>query len=234
MLGNGNRQVGIASTVLALLLGASPARAVPGDADSVEAGVYVGQTMLDDYAGLEPDDDVLYGARLGSFMTPRWSFEFSWQRLGAENDSGTSLDVISYRGNALYNLMPGRRVRPFFTAGLGLETSEVGPRDTNDLGLNAGAGLRWFVSEHFGLRLDGRFVSTDVGAGVDEAQGNVEATIGALFGWGGGPPPDADGLPGHAARCGRGRAWLPARRRRRRRLGRARRLPRHRDGMPGG
>ena len=69
--------------------------AVAGDKDSVEAGLYAGMAILDEYGGIEPDDDLLYGARLGAFMTPMWSLEASYQRMSAENDFGTDVDVTS-------------------------------------------------------------------------------------------------------------------------------------------
>ncbi len=185
-------QVAIAGTVL-LALAAPPAQAVPGDADSAELGVYFGTNLLDDYAGLEPDDGGLFGARLGAFITRRWSFEFSFQDLSSENDLGTHFSITSYRGNALINFMPERRLRPFVTAGLGLEKSEMGRLDSSDPGINLGGGLRWYFLHNFGARFDARFVRTDLGGEIDSSQSNLEATAGVMFGWGGGPPADADG-----------------------------------------
>ncbi len=182
--------IGVSVSVLALA--PPPVGAVAGDKDSVEAGIFAGQGILDEYAGIEPEDDMLWGVRLGSFLSPTWSLEVSYQELSTDNGLGTSLDITSYRGNALYNFIPGGRFRPFLTAGLGLETTELNSANTDDPGLNVGGGARMYFGEHFGARLDGRFVFTDVGGSVDEGQGNIEATLGVLFAWGGGPPPDTD------------------------------------------
>ncbi len=193
MNGSAKLRLTIAAAVLAPALAFSPARAVPGDADSAELGLYAGQGLLDDYGTFQPDDDLLYGGRLGAFLSPNWSFEFSYQQLSSENSLGAGLDITSYRGNILYNFLRGRRFRPFLTAGLGLESTEIAKVDSNDPGANVGAGLRWYYLQNFGLRFDARFVHTDLGAKIEESQGNVEATLGAVFGWGGGPPADGDG-----------------------------------------
>jgi len=196
-------RVGIAVSLLGAGLAAPPALAVGGDQNSGEAGLYAGQCLLDEYAGLEPDDDLLYGARLGAFMTPTWSLEFSYQQLSTESALGVDLDITSYRGNALYNFLPGRRFRPFLTAGLSLESTEIDDQDADGPGVNLGGGVRWLLSDHFGLRLDGRFVYTDVGGSVDEGQTNIEATAGVVFAWGGGPPADTDrdGVPDRKDDC---------------------------------
>jgi OmpA-OmpF porin, OOP family len=177
--------------------------AIGGDKDSVEAGFYAGQAILDEYGGIEPDSDLLFGARLGTFMTRKWSLEVSYQRMSAENDLGTDVDVTSYRGNLLSNFMPGMRLRPFITAGLGFEATEIDGADANGLGANVGAGARAYLTDHFGIRVDGRYVYTDVGGPIDDWQGNIEATFGVLFAWGGGPPADTDrdGVPDRKDDC---------------------------------
>jgi len=203
MMRAGLLRVGIAISLLGLGLAAPPALAIGGDENSAEAGVYAGQAILDEYGGLEPDDDMLFGARLGAFMTPTWSIEASYQQLSTDNALGTDLDVTSYRGNLLYNFLPGSRFRPFLTAGLGLETTEIDLKDSNGPGINLGGGVRWFLSDHLGLRLDGRYVYTDVGLGIDAWQSNIEATAGVVFAWGGGPPADTDrdGVPDRKDDC---------------------------------
>ena len=190
-------------SLLGSALAAPPVLAVAGEANSVELGLYAGQAILDEYNGLEPDDDLLYGGRLGSFITDTWSLEFSYQRLSTENDFGNELKLRSYRGNLLYNFAPGARLRPFLTAGLGYEKGDIDSANANGPGLNVGGGVRWLFSDHWGVRLDGRYVFTDVGGSVDEAQSNLEATAGVVFAFGGGPPPDTDkdGVPDRKDAC---------------------------------
>ena len=196
-------RVGIVLSLIAVGLLTPQALAVAGDKNSVELGLYAGQAMLDEYGGLEPDDDLLYGARLGTFFTPTWSLEFSYQQLSTDSDLGLDLDVTSYRGNLLYNFLPGARFRPFLTAGLGLESTEVDSDNADGPGANVGGGVRWLLSDHWGLRLDGRYVLADVGGSIDEVQNNIEATAGIVFAFGGGPPPDTDqdGVPDRKDDC---------------------------------
>jgi outer membrane protein OmpA-like peptidoglycan-associated protein len=96
--------------------------------------------------------------------------------------------------NLLHNFRPEQKFRPFLTFGAGLENTDVGPTlDEDDPGYNVGGGLRWFVTDSFGLRLDGRYVSTDVGGALDDRQENVEGSFGVLWTLGGKKPGDADG-----------------------------------------
>jgi outer membrane protein OmpA-like peptidoglycan-associated protein len=185
----------VLSLIAAYVIGTSVALAAAGEAGSWELGPYAGYGSLDDYAGADPDDDLLYGGRVGYFFTPAWSLEASYQQLSTETELGNvDVDLDSTRLNLLYNFRQGQKLRPFLTGGLGIEGSEAqGGFDESDTGYNAGGGLRWFLGDSFGLRLDGRYVYTKVGGPVDDGQSNLEATAGLLFAFGGGPPKDTDG-----------------------------------------
>jgi outer membrane protein OmpA-like peptidoglycan-associated protein/opacity protein-like surface antigen len=177
--------------VAALLLAASPAFAGGGERGDWELGVYGGYGWLDDYGWLDPKDDLLYGARLGYFFTPHWSLGLSAQRQPTETDSvgGPSRDVelSSARLNLAFNMAPGSRIRPFLTAGGGLERVDVDPGgiEKNDFGWNAGGGLHMFITPNWNLRADGRFVQVQLGEPIDEPQNNIEATLGLSYVFGG-------------------------------------------------
>jgi len=175
-----------------------PTLADQGAKGDLEIGPYVGYGFPDDYSGLNPKDDLLYGLRVGYFFTSRWSYEGSYQMFSSETDppspaSSQDLDIESVRANMLFNFRPGTSIRPFVTFGAGLEIIDAESFEQDDLGANVGAGVRCFFTERFGLRLDGRYVWTDVGDVVDDPQSNVEATLGLLWSFGGGPPADEDG-----------------------------------------
>lgn len=188
----------------ALLLTAGPVRAERGDAGQWELGLYGGYGWLDDYGTLHPEDNGLFGARLGYFFGPMWSAEVSGQRLSTVSQfeppavSNVDLHLDGFRFNALLNFSPGAAVRPFLTAGLGYENLDADAfGESGDMGWNAGAGLRWFPSPSWNLRLEGRYVGINVGNEIDETQGNVEATLGIGFLFGGrgeepvaAPPPN--------------------------------------------
>jgi len=201
----------LSALFLVLVFVATPVLAGFGETGEKEVGVYAGFGWLDDYRTLQPKDDVLFGARFGYFFSPRISFEGSLQRLSTDTDFDSSLgldnqgvDITSVRANVLYNFRPGTMLRPFATGGVGGEIFKAGDAgDTTDISFNIGGGARFFATEHWALRIDGRWVWVDTGDGLQQAQNNLEATIGAGYSWGGGPAPDADkdGVPDRKDKC---------------------------------
>ncbi|MBI3450315.1 MAG: OmpA family protein [Acidobacteria bacterium] len=189
-----------------LLLAALPATAAGGQSGAWEIGPYAGYAWLDSYGGSAPDNDLLYGARVGYFVTSRWSVEASYQFLKTNIAAGgADFKLNSLRLNALYNFREGKPFRWHLTAGLGQESTKITGTsvDQTDLGWNAGAGVRYFFTPKFAVRGDGRFVRTHIGAGLNENQGNAEATVGVSWFLGGGPAPDADGdgVADHRDKC---------------------------------
>ena len=188
--------------LMLLLLAVGPAWAEKGQKGDWEIGPYGGIGYLDDFGGLNPDDGWLYGARFGYFLTNAWSLEGSLQRLDSKTDADSSLGVSdfdlaikSFRLNVLYNFMPGKTLRPFATAGAGREKIDTDSGGDSDIGYNLGGGIRWYLGQYFGVRLDGRYVSLDV-EDLDQRQGNLEATVGLLWSFGGAAaaaPADGDG-----------------------------------------
>jgi len=191
------------TVIVALLLTAVPALADNGGKGDWELGLFGGYGWLDEYGAFHPKDDTLFGARAGYFFTPAWSLELSWQRLDTKTDFDESLGLPDarttlscYRLNMLYNFEQGESFRPFVTAGIGCEKIDVrsfGSR--SDRGFNLGGGLRWFLSRHFEMRLDGRLVRTQVGGDIDSTQQNIESTFGVGWVLGGGPRASAPAGP---------------------------------------
>ena len=189
--------------VAALLLSSQPSSAT-GVRGDWEIGVYGGYGWLDDYVFLRPKDEILYGARLGYFFTPNWSAEVSAQRLSTEKDTTATptidMNLDAIRLNGIYNFAPGSRFRPFLTAGVGYEITDVDPLfKSSDFGWNAGGGVRLFLTRNWSIRADGRFVQMNV-QDLDAMQSNVEASAGisVLFGGDAGEPtapPPANGQP---------------------------------------
>ena len=179
--------------IAALLVAAVPAFGGGGEGGDWELGIYGGYGWLDDYGMFKPKDGFLYGARVGYFFTPNWDLELSAQRLSTNTDfeilgvQDVDVDLDALRLNLLYNFAAGERVRPFLTAGVGYERFDTeGFGQSCDFGLNAGAGVRWFLSPNWNLRLDGRYVRINVGDEIDETQQNLEASLGIGWVFGGG------------------------------------------------
>lgn len=183
-----------------LIASASPVLAGGGVGGDWEIGGYGGYGWLNEYGTLEPKDNVLFGARLGYFFTPAWSLELSAQRLPTEMSAfpDRKLKFDSGRLNGFYNLAPGSRLRPYITAGVGMEAvgNDFLDERSSDLGWNAGGGLRFFLTPNWSLRADGRWMQVRVDE-LDESESNGEATVGisALFGGGGEKPSKPEPTP---------------------------------------
>jgi outer membrane protein OmpA-like peptidoglycan-associated protein/opacity protein-like surface antigen len=197
---------------VAIAFAVSPLLAGEGTKGDWELGLFAGFAALDDYGGLNPEDDQIRGARVGGFIGEHWGLEFSFQRLRTRTDIDPALSLTNFdvdldglRLNFLWNFRGGERFQPFLTAGVGRERTDLkGIKNANDFGYNAGGGVRWFWSENFGIRLDGRFVAVEVDA-LDETQGNVEGTLGLMFAFGGTArapvDSDGDGVPDRKDKC---------------------------------
>ncbi len=196
----------IAMALVGLLLAfSSPALAAHGGKGTWELGIYGGYGWLDDYGVFQPKNHMLYGGRLGYFFSKHWSTEVSAQRLKTETDfdvlgvQNVDMRLTAERLNLLYNF-GGENVRPFLTAGVGNEKTDVDTYGHScDTGWNAGAGFRWYLSPNWNLRADGRYVHTHVGDRVDESQKNVEATLGLNVQFGGHKHKEAAVVPVNGA-----------------------------------
>lgn len=191
------RSMILALVAVLAIAGAVPAFAGGGSKGDWELGVYGGRGFLDDYGDLQPADAFIIGGRLGHFLSSRHSLELSYQALTTDTDyedpllENLEVKLTSWRLNLLHNFgSPGSGVRPFITLGGGSEKTEVQiPTDEfeqRDFGWNAGLGARFFLSPSLNLRLDGRYVGIKVGGDLDESVGNMEATAGLSFLFGGG------------------------------------------------
>jgi outer membrane protein OmpA-like peptidoglycan-associated protein/opacity protein-like surface antigen len=163
-----------------------------GNKGDWELGIYGGYAWLDDYGFLNPEDSFLAGARLGYFFTHNWSLEASAQRIFSKTEMhllgvpDVDADLDAARLNLLYNFSPCHKLRPFLTAGVGYEGINTdGYGESCDFGWNVGGGLRFFLSDHVNLRADGRYVGIKVGDPIDESEGNVEASLGLSYLFGG-------------------------------------------------
>ena len=186
-----------------VLIHAQPAFAGGGSRGDWELGIFGGQGWLDDYGTSKPHDDLLYGARLGVFITSAWNLEFAASRLPTETGFETpplpeaEVELDSYRLNLLYNFAAGKKFRPFLSAGLGIEKTDMDGyiNGSQDFGWNAGAGFRVFLSPRFALRADGRVVQVNVEEVINESQTNVEATAGISLLFGGGGETEVAAIP---------------------------------------
>lgn len=182
---------------LLLLWSASPASASNGSKGDVEIGGYGGQGFLDGYGPYDPEDDLLYGGRLGIFLSRHLSLEASAQRLPVESKGvpGVGMNINSFRGNAVFNFAVANKFRPFLTVGAGVDNTDIeGLANASELALNGGGGFRVFLTPRFAFRADGRVSRVHVDA-IDEVQYNTELTAGLSLFLGGGGEEEPEPLP---------------------------------------
>jgi outer membrane beta-barrel protein len=207
------RKLGTLAVSLLLATGlALPA----GDKGDWELGVFTGYALVGDYEGsrsdlrdrritdddLNLDDDLLFGARVGYFLTSKWSLEASFQHFSTEakfdrcvsrpcpgtpqETANPDADLDSLRFNLLYHWRRDAKVAPFFTVGLGLEGTDIeSVMDENDLGYNAGMGVRFLLGNRLSIRVDGRYVIADVSSPVDDFQASLQGSVGLSWMFGG-------------------------------------------------
>jgi len=173
------------------LVAAGPAFA-GGEGGQIEIGGYGGWFFPDDYGQFHPDQDNVWGGRLGYWFTHNWTLEGSYQKVMTDTEMNligvpeVDVDLASYRLNLLYNLgSSASKARLFVTAGAGSEKTDIDTYvDENKFGWNVGGGLRFFLSRNLNLRFDGRFASVKAVEGSGH-EGNGEATVGLGFLFGG-------------------------------------------------
>ena len=174
------------------LVAAAPAFA-GGEKGQIEIGGYGGWFFPDDYETFHPDQDNIWGGRLGYWFTHNWNLEASGQKVNTDTEMNlpatpeVEAKFSAWRLNLLYNFGGAAgKVRPFVTAGAGSEKTDIAPFvEDSDFGWNVGGGLRFFLSRNLNLRLDGRFVQVKVDEPINDTQGHGEATIGLGFLFGG-------------------------------------------------
>ena len=119
-----------------------------------------------DSAPVDLDNGVRIGGRLSM---NRWflghELSYAWQKSGlkiAGDDSG-GMSIQNFFYNFVVHATPqGSRVRPFVTGGAGVSTffppgvSSLSGSGDNKFGFNYGGGVKFVLSDKFGLRLDVR------------------------------------------------------------------------------
>ena len=156
----------------ALLLGASPAWAQRTEV-AVLAGYATAGNIESAALGVQDlaiDGGFAWGLEAGHFFTPHLGVEVSWVRQESAvgfTSVGTPVELFDlnasqWHGSVAYQFgADGSRLRPFLTGGLGVTSFDATDLDgETKLAPTVGAGLKWFPSGRFGVRLQGRYVPT--------------------------------------------------------------------------
>ncbi|MCB0271772.1 MAG: OmpA family protein [Bdellovibrionales bacterium] len=155
---------------------------------ALEISPFVGLRYSDNYGSISPDQAPIAGLRLGFFFTNAFEAEVAAQRAFAESGNvapfnGENVNLDALRLNLLYHFLNDKKVRPYLTAGAGLERIDSDNLNSqNDIGYNGGIGFRFYAGQSAGLRLEGRYVTAKVQNNINESwENNYEATIGLFF-----------------------------------------------------
>ncbi len=150
-----------------------------------EVGGYVGgqinggvdfSTTL--FKRLEVQNGVNYGVTAGPLLGEHYAVEFQWNhnssgtlaqpRTGASSLKVFNLTNNQYMGNFLFHLTNREaKLRPYLLAGLGasaLSTDRSGVSGSTRFTFAVGAGAKYNLGQHFGLRGQFRYVPTYLGS----------------------------------------------------------------------
>ena len=143
------------------------------------------------------DHSPTYGLGLGYFLDRRWAGELTFNFIDSEIESGGgNVDGYLLRLDGLYHFTPENRLVPYLAAGIGgiRLDPDIGGSDSDFL-VNAGGGLKYFLTDSIALRGDARYVLT-----FDETHHNLIYTLSVDFLFGGkkkvaavAAPADSDG-----------------------------------------
>jgi len=126
-----------------------------------------------------------FGIGLGYNFTKNWGAEamFQWANPKSKTSgvTGASAKEWSIGLNGVYNFDSGSPLVPYLTAGFG-ERRVKHPSDVDDLMINAGGGVKYFLTDNLALRLDGRYYEDMDKNGYDSSDFAVLAGIHITFG----------------------------------------------------
>ena len=171
-----------------------------------EVHVYAGELFGDDLtdtaiSGQRPelDDDVVYGLRYDYNVTDVWGVELS----ASHNPNSVTrlaggdidLDLTTVDLDAVWNFDLGTRFVPYVLAGIGYAFADldrpiqgivndqpVSIGDDDGFTLNAGIGAKYFATDRFIVRLEGRYRYLDgLVDAFDDSLNTFETTLGV--GW---------------------------------------------------
>lgn len=114
---------------------------------------------------------VNYGFSATYYGLPNWGLEFMWNRqptkaVGTLNNGTTfpkqiSLNLDEYHGNVLITLADDdKKFKPFILAGMGATIGSGAGNSTTKFSFGVGGGIKYFFSEHLGVRTQMRWSPT--------------------------------------------------------------------------
>jgi OOP family OmpA-OmpF porin len=138
------------------------------------------------------DDDLYPSGAIEYRFGERWAAEAFIMDGDTDGDNGFDADMTQWHLDALYYLKPYKRFHPYLAIGGGQLKRDwdvpTGNLDNVDEQLNGGAGVRYYLDDHWSLRGDARYVY-----GLDDSDSNFALTLGVSYGFA--PPPGRSKAP---------------------------------------
>jgi outer membrane protein OmpA-like peptidoglycan-associated protein len=200
------------SLALSIVAGAFLVQAATADpvGPHVEFVPFGGVTLFDgdlQVGGRSLRDDLYMGGRLGYQLHPLWAVEVAggFTPTAQIGSGGTDVDFYHASGNLMFTPWPGPHGGPFLFAGAG--TSQVKPgggSGVNKGDIEVGGGLRFWLTDALGLRLEMRqvYYKWDDPANGEQKLNHVIAGGGLVFAFGArGRDTDGDGVPDRKDHC---------------------------------
>ena len=137
----------------------------------------------------------VYGLALGYNLSEHWALEgvgsFS-TNVTSDKSNNEDSRVFGVRGDVLYHFLPEGRLVPYLAIGGGYLAIEPDKGETDDdLMVNYGAGVKFFLTDRVALRADVRHIldinANDIGS-HPTCYNNLSYTAGVTFQLGGAPP----------------------------------------------
>lgn len=196
----------MAISAVAVLVGSTAANS---DTE-YEVGAGINYFMFEDDFNVA--DDVGFRGYGGLRFDEHWGLELVWDKLATETDpTDLGFDLSQYYLSGLYHFNQTETLQPYLSLGWGqgdFEVSDVGYSATTT-STNIGAGLKWFVNEHWVVRPSiNYFMNTE----IDEDFTTLGLTLAYVWGGGSTPAPapvrakapadtDGDGVVDTSDRC---------------------------------
>jgi OOP family OmpA-OmpF porin len=174
----------LSAGLLSVLIAGQAAAQLP---ITIHAGL--GQWNIDDDRGLKDTSTPWLGAEYG--FGERWAAEIMYAEDESRYRDGPKADIATWQLGALYYLddfrSPDRSVTPYLALSGGEIDIDAGDFDTVETTVALGGGLRWMLTDRFGLRAEARMLhSLDEShndwlftAGLNYYLGKLDTTKGA-------------------------------------------------------
>lgn len=139
---------------------------------SWELGPFVSFNVFDN--DFQVDDELGFGGRAGYNFMKGHEVELTANYVEPDVDDSVrrvfgdlDVEVWTWTMGYLYNFNPKKDIVPFVTAGLGTTHVEIEDADESDTTFYMGGGVRFFTTDRFQVRVDGRYLHIDTDPSTD-------------------------------------------------------------------